>query len=173
MGDGSRRENTPFVWENDGVAPPAGIETKELAMDRLPCFAYGANLDVAGMRARAPRSRVVGRAIARGWRFVIAESGWASIEPARDAEVEGLLWDLHSDDEAALDEFEGIAERLYEKRSLEVIVDGTPREAWAYIERAAGSGTPDPGYLAAIIAAARRLGFSEERIREIEAWGHR
>lgn len=142
-------------------------------MNRLPCFAYGANLDTAAMRIRAPRSRVIARATAHGWRFVIAASGGASIEPAPGSEVEGLLWEIHPDDETALDEFEGVPERLYEKRPLDVIVDRTVHRAWAYVERAAGHGTPDPAYLAAIAAAARRLGFPEERIREIESWGAR
>lgn len=125
------------------------------------------------MRLRAPRSRALGRALAPGWRFIIAASGFASIEPAAGAAVDGLLWDIDPADRPALDRFEAVNERLYTHRVLEVVADGTARQAWAYIEAGGGYGTPAPEYLETIAAAARALGFPHDRIREIEGWGER
>ncbi|MGH9459427.1 MAG: gamma-glutamylcyclotransferase family protein [Thermoanaerobaculia bacterium] len=133
-------------------------------------FAYGANLSRGAMRASAPSSEPAGRARLAGWRFVIAASGWASIVPDPAAAVEGLLWRVDSADIERLDVFEGVGEGLYGKEIVRVTSGTREIEAWVYVETKGGTGRPRPGYLEAILDAARDLGLAPEYIEALARW---
>lgn len=68
-------------------------------------FAYGANLNHAGMRLRCPGARPLAPFYLRDYRLTF--SGVASIQPARGQEVPGALWAITPECEQALDRFEG------------------------------------------------------------------
>jgi gamma-glutamylcyclotransferase (GGCT)/AIG2-like uncharacterized protein YtfP len=122
-------------------------------------FAYGANMDTTAMAARCPRSRPLGRARLVRHRFVVLETGYASVARDARAEVHGLLWDLALADAPALDRFEDVARGLYRKLALPVMRERTPGavHALVYVGAAQREGAPAPGYMENVAAAARAL----------------
>ena len=78
-------------------------------------FAYGANLNLEGMRFRCPEARPIGTLMLDGWR--LAFSGVATIRPEPGAQVPGALWSLTQECEDNLDVFEGFP-YLYTKIHL-------------------------------------------------------
>ena len=80
----------------------------------------------------------------------------------------GVLWDLAFGDVPTLDRYESVASGLYVKVSQVVLTDGGPKRALVYMARGAGAGTPRPGYLEGVIAAASEAGLPPNYVREIE-----
>jgi len=78
-------------------------------------FAYGANLNLEGMRFRCPDARPVGVLMLDGYR--LAFSGVATIQPEAGAQVAGALWEITQECEDNLDVFEGFP-FLYTKLHL-------------------------------------------------------
>ena len=68
-------------------------------------FAYGANLNLEGMRFRCPGARPVGQLVLPDWR--LAFSGVATIIPETGSRVHGALWEITQECEDNLDVFEG------------------------------------------------------------------
>ena len=78
-------------------------------------FAYGANLNRAGMRRRCPNAVALKSLYLRDWQ--LAFSGVATVLPAKGHSVPGALWQITDECEASLDHFEGFPD-LYRKRYL-------------------------------------------------------
>ena len=78
-------------------------------------FAYGANLNLEGMRFRCPDARPVERFVLPDWR--LAFSGVATIQPCQNSRVFGALWEITDECEENLDVFEGFP-YLYTKIHL-------------------------------------------------------
>jgi gamma-glutamylcyclotransferase (GGCT)/AIG2-like uncharacterized protein YtfP len=78
-------------------------------------FAYGANLNLEGMRFRCPDARPVGALMLEDWR--LAFSGVATILPDPGYRVPGALWEITQECEDNLDVFEGFP-FLYTKLHL-------------------------------------------------------
>ena len=133
-------------------------------------FAYGANMDAAGMALRCPVSRLVGSGHLARHRFIIMREGYASVvhDPARA--VHGVLWDLAPADIPALDRYEGVASGLYAKATVSVTTAGGVRRALIYLGRSTAPGRPRPGYLDAVLAAAHAAQLPPLYIREISRW---
>lgn len=83
-------------------------------------FAYGSNMNRAGMAARCPGARALGVAKLTGWRFIIGIDGYASILRAPGGETIGILWRLGARDVAALNAYESLDSGLYSRRQLTV-----------------------------------------------------
>ena len=80
-------------------------------------FAYGSNLKIARMRARAPSARPDGIAVLRGYRLVCNKRGAdgtakANLEPAPEEETWGALYRMTAADLLELDRFEGGYQRI-------------------------------------------------------------
>ncbi len=134
-------------------------------------FAYGSNLSVVQMRHRCPDAKPLGRARLPGWRWLIMSRGYASIAPDPAATVEGLLWVVTEPDERSLDEYEGVAERHYTKDVVEVEKAAGGRiHAMVYVGTDAVPGTPVPGYLERVIAAAKEQALPDAWIAGLERW---
>ncbi len=134
-------------------------------------FAYGSNLEQDPMRERCPEAIPLGLATLPGWVFRINDRGFATLAPAESRTVQGLLWHLTDADESALDEYEGINEGLYTKSRLTVFqANGEPVEAMIYLASSHRPGTPLPGYLENILAAATKLGLTPEYLEELGSW---
>jgi gamma-glutamylcyclotransferase (GGCT)/AIG2-like uncharacterized protein YtfP len=133
-------------------------------------FAYGSNMERAPMAARCPGSRALGPARLPRHRFVIAGEGYASVVRDPRRTVWGLLWDLALADVPALDRYENVASRLYVKTQQPVLTERGPRRALIYVGTSAATGTPRPGHVEGVAAAAREAGLPEAYVREIEAW---
>ncbi|HEV7323931.1 MAG TPA: gamma-glutamylcyclotransferase family protein [Bosea sp. (in: a-proteobacteria)] len=124
-------------------------------------FAYGANMDVAAMRQRCPRSTALGLARLPRHRFIITTDGYASVIRDPRESVHGVLWDCALGDIRTLDKFEELASGLYVKISQPVIVEGGAKRALIYIGRSGQIGRPRPGYLEDIVASARSWALPE------------
>jgi hypothetical protein len=68
-------------------------------------FAYGANLNLQGMRFRCPAARPVSAFLLHDYR--LAFSGVATVQPCPGATVSGALWEITDNCEDNLDVFEG------------------------------------------------------------------
>lgn len=99
---------------------------------KRPYFGYGSNLDVAEMRKRCPNAELLGVARLMGWTVYMDSNGYATI--AKDGGcTEGALWLVSDVDIEALDDYEGLDRGLYEKREVEVEINGERRNALVYV----------------------------------------
>ena len=92
-------------------------------------FAYGANMDVAAMAQRCPRSKPLGPARLMRHRLTAMREGWLNVTRDARASVHGILWDVALADVAALDRFEGVREGLYVKLLQSVVTQAGPKRA--------------------------------------------
>ncbi len=122
-------------------------------------FAYGSNLEMAGMRERCPGATALGRATLAGYRLVFRL--WADVEPCSGAEVPGGLWRLTADCVAALDHYEDVEGGLYRSETAAVWPEGASAAVTARIYRmsALHRQAPEPGYLAALVRGYRDFGL--------------
>lgn len=68
-------------------------------------FAYGANLNLEGMRFRCPAAEPIDSFMLDDWRLCF--SGVATIKPEPGSQVAGALWSISKECEDSLDIFEG------------------------------------------------------------------
>ena len=83
-------------------------------------FAYGSNMNRAGMARRCPAARAIGQAKLDDYHFFIGIDGWARVKPSLGDSVHGVLWGLTPRDIAALHAYEGLHAGLYDVRRLPV-----------------------------------------------------
>ena len=122
-------------------------------------FAYGSNMDRAQMAARCPSSTPLALARLMRHRVVIMREGWASIVRAPTGAVWGVVWDLALRDVPALDRYESLHTGLYTKLVQPVLTEKGARRAIVYVGRPSEGGTPQPGYLETVVAAAEAAGL--------------
>ena len=134
-------------------------------------FAYGSNMSRPHMRARCPGATALGTATLAGWRFVINPDGYGSIAPQAGRH---RAWRAL----AAVAARPRGDQRLRERRRRALCAPhaaGAARRAsasrrWSISRRGAGEGTPRPGYIAIVVAAARDWGMPEPYIRSLMRW---
>jgi len=124
-------------------------------------FAYGLNMDPAGMAQRCPRSTALGLARLPRHRFIVTRDGYASVIRDPREEVHGVLWDCALSDVRTLDKFEELASGLYVKISQPVIVSGGAKRALVYVGRSGEVGKPKSGYMETVIASAKHWALPE------------
>lgn len=98
-------------------------------------IAYGSNLNIAQMRRRCPEARIIGTAALKGWQLLFKGSqtgAYLTIERDPDFIVPVAVWEVSPNDEKHLDHYEGFP-RLYYKKELPVLVNGSPLTAFVYI----------------------------------------
>ena len=133
-------------------------------------FAYGSNMSRAPMRARCPSAREVGVATLGGHRLIITSDGYASVVPEPGGLVHGLLWRLAPRDLAALNAYESLDTGLYRVATLAVRLGARRVPAMIYLARSRTPGLPRPGYLEAVLAAARELDLPRAYIDALARW---
>lgn len=139
--------------------------------ERTHYFAYGSNMDPAGMGERCPGARLVGTARVDGHAFRINGNHHATILPAAGKEVFGVLWTITAADQAVLDEYEGVAIALYRRHVVRVVrPDGTSESALTYMARNIEPTRTRAPYFDQLVAAARQHGLPEAYLDEIEGW---
>ena len=124
-------------------------------------FAYGLNMDRAGMAERCPGAKPLGPARFPRHRFIVTTDGYASAVRDPREEVHGVLWDCSLGDIRVLDKFEELASGLYVKLGQPVIVPGGAKRALIYIGRTSSPGRARPGYMDTVIAAAKDWALPE------------
>lgn len=141
--------------------------------DPLPYFAYGSNMNLAEMARRCPGAAPLGTARLDGYRFLINETGYATIAPAPAQHVEGVLWELLEEHHPILDEYEDHQMGGYDRCYREVRNGEEERRlALVYIDHLRTRiSPPNPGYLEKVIEGAVTHGLSPEYIDELRAFG--
>lgn len=133
-------------------------------------FAYGLNMDCAGMQQRCPGAVALGPAVLEQHRFFIGAAGWGSVRPAPGGRVYGILWRLTPRDLAVLHAYELLDKGIYETRHLAVRRGARSMPALIYRLRRRQIGRARPGYVEACVAAARGWALPERYVREVERW---
>ncbi len=125
-------------------------------------FAYGSNMNLDQMARRCPDAEVVGPVRLNGYRLAFAGSphnGVATILPAANSHVYGVLWKISAQDEKSLDRYEGFP-RLYGKETVTVKDEaGREHQVMAYTMNAPYRdcpAVPDASYLYGIVAGCRQ-----------------
>lgn len=132
-------------------------------------FAYGANMDVAAMALRCPRSKPLGIARLMRHRLAVMREGWLNVTRDAHSTVHGVLWDVALADVAALDRYEGVGAGLYAKVLQAVVANGGARRALVYFGANVGPGQARADYLEAVIAAARHWNLPTAALEKLAA----
>jgi gamma-glutamylcyclotransferase (GGCT)/AIG2-like uncharacterized protein YtfP len=123
-------------------------------------FSYGANMDPVHMAEHCPGAVRLGPATLPDHDFGIAAGHYGTVRASPAGTVHGVLWRLTPDDEAALDEFEGVARSFYRKHAARVqSADGTSVPAMVYLPVDDSPGIASRRYLERIIEVATQLEF--------------
>jgi len=140
-------------------------------------FAYGSNLWRDQMRDRCPGHEEVGYGVLQGYRWIISLRGYATIVPSARDEVHGQVYKLTEADEGSLDRYEGVAEGVYRKEMVTVMLDGRAAPCLVYIDAVEAEGVAWPEYVGrlnrGISDAALSPGYVARYMRKfIPAAGH-
>ena len=136
------------------------------------------------MTSRCPSAKLLSRATLRGYRltFPQPDGGWgggvAGVVRDPCANVEGVLYQIKTDELSRLDRFEftywNFESGDYRREKVTVYLpDGTQTEAWIYValEVEGGPFFPTPEYLARLLAGARQNALPEDYIQMLLEWG--
>ena len=113
-------------------------------------FAYGSNMWAAQMQDRCPQGTLIGPGILPGYRWIISARGYATVVLAKQAEVQGVVYELTPQDERSLDRYEGVASGQYRKEEVNVIQAGNNLICLVYIDPVTQEGRPRGEYITRI-----------------------
>jgi hypothetical protein len=133
-------------------------------------FAYGANMEVAAMAVRCPRSKPLGVARLMRHRLTLMREGCLNVTRDAHSAVHGVLWDVALADVAALDRYEGVREGLYRKALQGVATDSGAKRALVYFGANDGPGVARKDYLQAVIAAAHHWRLPPSALAALDAF---
>lgn len=122
------------------------------------------------MARRCPGATVLGRAVLKGYSFLITTDGYASVRPAPGGVVHGIVWRLTPRDLAALSIYESLASGLYGEAIMPVQSGGRSVKALVYLGRSRSAGKPKPGYMESIVAAACDWQLPPDYVRRLSRW---
>ena len=116
--------------------------------------------------------QALGQAALYNWRFLINDRTYAAIEDKSGSVTHGVLWSLTPGHIVALDDYEAVAQGMYDKASLIVQQDGEPVEALVYIDPVRTPGQPRPDYLQTILDGADHFRLPSDYIAGLRRdWG--
>jgi hypothetical protein len=133
-------------------------------------FLFDERMDGEALREICPSPEFVGIGFYDSRRWIINQSGEASILPRRGRRVYGVIWRVHEVEMAALDMFYGVPQRFERYGSLATFVDGRRSTSEFYSARDRNPGAAAPGYLRRIIEIGRELGFPDQYLKELNTW---
>ncbi|OGL47495.1 MAG: hypothetical protein A2161_11915 [Candidatus Schekmanbacteria bacterium RBG_13_48_7] len=134
-------------------------------------FAYGSNLDEKQMVFRCPEARFVGIALLENHRFIINDRGVATVITDAASVVHGTVWELNETDLKSMDAFEGVQERLYDRKTVSVILAKTVLgNVLIYAATDSKPGLPRKNYMEKIIKAAIGYNFPADYIDQLKTW---
>jgi len=139
-----------------------------LKLDKRLYIAYGSNMDVTQMKRRCPGAKVVGKIYLKNWELTLPH--YANIERNARKKTPALIWEITSEDERALDYYEGYPDH-YDKLDIIVNIDGKRVSAMAYVmtdEYKNSDNKRRPGYVEQILRGYRDAGFDEAEFQPRE-----
>ena len=129
-------------------------------------------MHVPSMRVRCPRARLAGAASIEDWEFFINAHGYASIRPVPGGIVHGALWTIGPREVSALDIYEDVAGRLYEKIAVDVTMpEHRYSDALTYVATNQEPGRPRTGYMRLVHESAEDLDLPDDYRETLRAWG--
>ena len=105
-------------------------------MKRLFYFAYGSNLNTTRLRSRIGNAKIHRVHRLQNWELVFNCSGFANIQPAPGKVVEGVLYEITSDQLNDLDRIEGFYRKEFfdiEDGGLAIVYVGLNRSIWDFL----------------------------------------
>jgi gamma-glutamylcyclotransferase (GGCT)/AIG2-like uncharacterized protein YtfP len=123
-------------------------------MKRRFYLAYGSNLNIRQMRIRCSAAQPMGNTSLLGYQLLFAGIGGsavATIAPKAGASVPAALWLISTEDEQALDRYEGFP-HLYRKEMVKVRLGNRNLSAMVYVmNEGYDLGLPSTHYFHAIL----------------------
>jgi len=129
-------------------------------------FAYGSNMSNAQMHKRCPQSKKIGIARLMGYRWIISARGYANVVESPRDEVEGVLFELSTSDETALDGYEGVRSGSYRKEELPVLLGEKEIIALVYLDPVTTEGAPKAEYIQRINSGLADANLSESYVTD-------
>jgi gamma-glutamylcyclotransferase (GGCT)/AIG2-like uncharacterized protein YtfP len=135
--------------------------------------AYGSNLDPEQMRERCPHSPSRGPGWLEGWRLTFGgeDLGWegalATVVEDPASRVFVMVYDVPSQDEAALDRWESADSGLYRKIRVRVQTLDGEALCWLYVLDGYEGGLPSARYLGVMADAAEIAGAPAEYVHDL------
>ena len=162
-------------WNRDFKAEQAEVLSLyppiHFTPDRSFYFAYGSNMDEAQMAHRCPDAVMLAMVTIPDYRFALDKAGVATILPARENHVEGVLWSVTPEDIKNLDWYEGVAAGCYRKEMLPIDDFKPGCEALVYLSnRDLTPRRERSGYMERIIQAAIDHRFTKSYIRFLKTF---
>jgi len=135
-------------------------------------FAYGSNMHIPSMRIRCPRARLIGTASLGDWEFFINAQGYASIRGVESAVVHGALWTVGPREESALDFYEDVSSRLYQRIRVDVAMPGCRLgNVLTYVATNQKPGRPRAGYMRLVHESVKNLDLPKDYRASLRKWG--
>ncbi len=137
--------------------------------------AYGSNLDPDRMAERAPYSPALDAGWLPGWRLTFGgeDRSWdgalCTIVEDPTSHVYVVLYEIAADDQAALDEWEGVGMGLFDKITVRVETLDGDVPAVVYVLDGYEGGLPTALYLGMIAEAAEAGGAPADYVAEIRS----
>lgn len=137
--------------------------------------AYASNLHPEHMLRCAPHSPLRATGWLQGWRLTFGgeERGWdgalATVVEDAGAQVYVALYDVTPEDEAALDDTEGVGIGVYRKIRVRVATLDGDAVAWAYVIDDYEGGLPSAHYVGMLADAAEAAGAPTEYVADLRA----
>jgi len=129
-------------------------------------FAYGSNMSKEQMKKRCPDAKPLGKAILKGYKFIINNRGVATVIESKDDYVEGGLYEVTNDCLESLDGYEGVSSGDYDKTKLQVEYENETIEAYIYIATCEKeSKNPRQGYMKTVLTGAKDFNLSDDYIK--------
>jgi gamma-glutamylcyclotransferase (GGCT)/AIG2-like uncharacterized protein YtfP len=125
-------------------------------------FAYGMNTNQQQMQQRCPGAKSLG--LAKLQHHQLEFRTHATISHSRGHVVEGVLWAITSQDEAALDRLEGYPV-YYDKKTITVEHQGQPYQAMTYVmDSSMTLAPPNDYYYQTVSQGYQTFGVSQQQL---------
>ena len=130
--------------------------------------AYGAGVNRGEMAKHCPTAKLIGTAELKNYRLAFRGSragALVTIEKAKGSIVPALLWEISTQDEAALERWFGVPE-LYRKATIKVRRDGAPVDALIFILiRGKPQNKPSAFYYSTLLEGYTAAGFDTQMLK--------
>ena len=134
-------------------------------MSKRLYVAYGSNLNIRQMQHRCPTAKLYGTGIVSDYELQFKgqpNCAFATIAPKEVSEVPVEVWEIQSQDERALDRYEGYPSHYF-KQNIPVQLDGKEVDAMVYIMNLKMKfGMPSPYYYQTVLEGYHDCGLDTE-----------
>ena len=130
--------------------------------------AYGVGVNRGEMAKHCPTAKLIGTAELKNYRLAFRGSragALVTIEKAKGSIVPALLWEISTQDEAALERWFGVPE-LYRKATIKVRRNGAPVDALIFILISGKpQNKPSAFYYSTLLEGYRAAGFDADILK--------